>query len=481
RDRILGAMTLVCGPSCRSFRDDDVELARELAARAAVSLDHAQLLEAERMARLDAERREAASRLLARTSSLLASPRDYREGLRRFSDILVPELADLCVVLVLEEAGGLEWVALRHADPEGQVVLEEARAQYDPTGNPRSLVLEVLAGERAVIVDEVTAASFDRRLGGQAGEAVVRELDLRSLALVPLRARGRRIGVLVLGRTSRSGRSFGEDDRLFLEEVALRAAVAVDNADLLRDAHEARREAEEASRAKNDFLAVMSHELRTPLNAIVGYGDLLDSEVAGPITADQRKHLSRLRASAWHLLDLIEEILSLSKIEAGKVELEWEEVDAADLAREAADLIRPEAKRKELSLRVDGPGRAVRVETDRSRVRQVLVNLLSNAVKFTDAGFIVLSWEAAGQDEVRFHVRDTGPGIPAEEQDAIFEAFSRAGEGGEQRGGTGLGLAVCRRFARLLGGDVTVESDPGEGSVFTVRLPASRDGTSRDG
>jgi PAS domain S-box-containing protein len=234
----------------------------------------------------------------------------------------------------------------------------------------------------------------------------------------------------------------------------------------------------EATKAKDQFLAVMSHELRTPINAIMGYSDLLDLGVKGPLNDDQRAMLARVRETSRHLLGLINEVLDLAKIGAGRMDLVLAELDVEEIVERAAQQILPQATEKGLTLDVKAPDAngAVCVNADETRLTQIIINLMSNAVKFTKSGGVTISY-ADNDGEVAIHVSDTGPGIPPDQADRIFEEFYQV-EGGLSRvsGGTGLGLAIARRFARLMGGDVRVESQVGRGSTFTVLLPSAEHG-----
>jgi signal transduction histidine kinase len=279
------------------------------------------------------------------------------------------------------------------------------------------------------------------------------------------------IGVLMtlVLRSARALRDTDRDRQAVLEREAA-AAQAV------RDALAT---AEKASRAKSDFLAVMSHELRTPLNAIIGYASLLSDGVTAPVSDAQKTQLERIKGSASHLVGLIDEILTLSRIEAGREDLRPQTVSVASMLDAAAAMAAPLAAAKKLSFSIDPPGDSLVVETDQGKARQILVNLLSNALKFTERGQVAM--RAVPDDGyVRFEVRDTGIGIAPEHLDRIFEEFWQVEQPTTRRaGGSGLGLSVSRRLAALLGGALSVESRVGEGSTFTLRLPRHWDGPPR--
>jgi signal transduction histidine kinase len=225
---------------------------------------------------------------------------------------------------------------------------------------------------------------------------------------------------------------------------------------------------EEANRVKASFLARVSHELRTPLNSILGYAELLTGQVAGQLNPKQREHVARIEAGTHHLIDLIEEILSFARLDAGRERLFITTADASSLAREAADLVEPLAQQAGLSFDLSTPSAALPMETDAPKVRQILLNLLSNAIKFTEAGGVRLE-VTRGLSQVVFTVRDTGVGIASDKREHIFEPFRQLTTRIES--GTGLGLSVSRQLARLLGGELTVESIPQKGSAFILRLP----------
>lgn len=282
-----------------------------------------------------------------------------------------------------------------------------------------------------------------------------------SLTISPiLNSAGRMIGA------SKTARNITEGKR---RQKALEIARA--EAEKARaEAEAARDEAQEANRAKSTFLATVSHELRTPLNAIIGYSELLDAEVGGPLSDAQRQQLDRIDASSRHLLDIIEEILTFSRVEAGREEVHIEAVELSELVHSTANLVEPLAAANGLQLQVDCSGGGT-LHTDALKVRQILLNLLSNAIKFTNEGEIHLEAGFEGGQAV-FRVRDTGIGIEEKDLERIFDAFRQVDQNLNRRaGGTGLGLTVTRQLTDLLNGTTEVESTPGEGSTFTVRLP----------
>ena len=277
------------------------------------------------------------------------------------------------------------------------------------------------------------------------------------------------------------------DEGTFAGVVCVLAEIT-DQMQLVEGERAARAEADAANHAKSEFLAMMSHEIRTPINAIMGYADLLDAGIAGELSGEQHEFLERLRASSTHLLGLVNDVLDLSKIDAGQMTVRREPCGTRQVIDAAAALIRPQAEARGIELETNAKCADLPFSGDEHRTRQILVNLLSNAVKFTAPGGSVtvtcspedaLPGDAGARGVARrgpwvcISVEDTGIGIAPEQQGAVFEPFVQ-GEQGKTRshGGTGLGLTISRRLARLMGGDLTLESTPGEGSKFTIWLPA---------
>ncbi|HLU24748.1 MAG TPA: GAF domain-containing sensor histidine kinase [Longimicrobiales bacterium] len=431
----------------------------------------------DRTTRAIAEAAERRSAFLSEASRALAASLNYDVTLANLAALHVPAFADYCLIYLLEEDGSrIRLAAAAHIDPALVSVVQEVAARHPPpVGSKGNAVSRVIGSGKPEFVTDVIRDVPDLLCEDPAAAEQLADFAPRSYMVVPLTGQTATVGAMVLGLTD-SGRRYGAADLAFAEDLARRAAFAVDNARLYEAALA-------ASKAKSDFLAVMSHELKTPLTTIVACTDLLEAEIAGPLNKEQRDQLGHILASAMHLLQLIDEILSFSRMEAGRerVQLEW--VELQEFVNETAVLIRPVALDKGLNFRVRAPEEPIRIETDPSKVRQILLNLLSNAVKFTDRGEVSLeAWQEGA--EVVFRVRDTGIGIAPDQLERIFEPFWQVEQSASRRaGGTGLGLSVARRLARLLGGDVTVESEPGVGSVFVVRIPAhpSSNGTAEEG
>jgi PAS domain S-box-containing protein len=470
-----------------SFRDaivvgsEDRELLLAVARQCAQAVRRATLFDAEAVARASAEAAGRRLAFLAEASAALSSL-DYEETLQHIAKLAVPFFADYVDIDLLDDSGNIHRVASAHVDPVKDAVLRRMWRYY-PRADADHPLRKAAASAAPTIVAEVDDGWLQGLARSPEHLADLRALDPRSVIIVPLAARGDTSGLVTFARSD-SGRRYSPDDVSLATEIGRRAATAVDNARLYRQSESARREAEAASRAKGQFLAVMSHELRTPLNAIIGYSELVELGVHGPVTAAQRDAMTRVRRSGQHLLSLVNNVLNLERSETGQLETDFAPLTVAQLFEDADALTRPQAEAKGLTLSVDVPPADLVVLGEREKARQVLVNLLSNAVKFTGAGGrIALSYETE-PDVVRLRVTDSGVGIPADALERIFEPFvqldiglTRAAEG------AGLGLAISRRLARLMGGDLTVESEPGRGSTFTfslVRVPADEIGVRLD-
>jgi signal transduction histidine kinase len=264
---------------------------------------------------------------------------------------------------------------------------------------------------------------------------------------------------------------FSPETIQLLQTFATQSALAIQNARLFREIEDKSRQLEVTSQHKSEFLANMSHELRTPLNAIIGFSQVLQDEMVGPVNEKQAEYLDDIVSSGNHLLSLINDVLDLSKVEAGQVELEMHPFSLREAIERGVVMVRERATEDGVRVAFAADPEVDVVDGDERRIKQVIFNLLSNAVKFTPAGGEVDVSATRVNGEVRVSVADTGPGIAPGDRDRIFEEFQQSETGVGQREGTGLGLALSKRFVELHGGRIWLESELGHGSTFTFALP----------
>jgi signal transduction histidine kinase len=413
-------------------------------------------------ARDEAIASEAHMRLIDEASRVLASSLDYQTTVTAVARLAVPTFADWSVVDLLVD-GKIEQLAIAHVDPAKVKWARELASRYPPNPDaPAGAPAVIRTGEPQfvpVVTDEMLQASAR----DAENLAILREMDVGSAMIVPIATRGATLGALTLVRT---GHDNPYDEREFVVALDLgrRAAAAIDNAWLYRAALA-------ANQAKANFLATMSHELRTPLTAIIGYEELLAEGVTGSVTEPQREQLQRIKVSAMQLLALIEEILLYARVEAGRETVRVEPVVVRGVVDDALGFVAPTAGRRDIHLGSDSIDPSLQLETDSGKLRQMLVNLLANAVKFTEHGEVTVRAFADG-DHVVFEVQDTGIGIEPGHLANIFDPFWQVEQHTTRTaGGSGLGLAVTRNLATLLGGTVTVDSTVGVGSTFRITLP----------
>jgi len=298
------------------------------------------------------------------------------------------------------------------------------------------------------------------------------QIGLRALLAVPLIAEDRLVGALIVMR-KRTG-TFAAEEVALLQTFATQSALAIQNARLFREIEDKSRQLEVASQHKSEFLANMSHELRTPLNAIIGFSEVLSDRMFGELNEKQEEYLKDIYASGTHLLSLINDILDLSKIEAGRMELELTDFDLPTAIENALMLVRERAGRRSIALQTNIDNRLGQIQADERKVRQVVLNLLSNAIKFTPEGGRIDVGAVRKDGSVEVSVADTGIGIAPEDQEKVFEEFRQVGTAAKKIEGTGLGLTLCRKFVELHGGRIWVKSQEGVGSTFTFTIPLRR-------
>lgn len=416
--------------------------------------------------------------LLARVGVMTQIKRSYDElkAIARVSDTLVrtlepAELARLFVEQIREvfrADAALLQVAGRDEDATGLTAAIGFRSDGGELEAFGSALLQQL-GDRPDEPVDVLAL-------GDAGE-IARIHRFASAIGVRVDPTDGKPPVLLAGFAERQDAFRGPSDAALLHLLANQAITALDHALLHARTREQAEHLARAMSERSRFFASMSHELRTPINAVMGYGQLLEDEAYGPLEEKQAHAVGRIRRSAQHLLELVNDVLDISKIEAGKLEIIPEPTDIGALLRDTLTSLHLQAEEKDLELSVDAPA-SLSISTDPARLRQILLNLLSNAIKFTDEGSVQVAvvpldgTEDPADPVVEIRVTDTGPGIDPTDQRRVFNEFEQV-EGSASSGGTGLGLAISLRLAHLLGGELTLVSRPGEGSAFTLRLPAT--------
>jgi len=439
--------------------------------------------------------------ILIKVSQLLSSPEKIEDLLQKILDLIFDIMeAEYVAILMTSEGGSLEPTVAKSRRPGESGGFSSTIAKY------------VLDKNVSVLSSDASKDSrFDKAMS-------ILSQSIRSSMCVPLRVKERVIGVIYVDNRTVSDR-FAEEELEFLTGLANQAAIALENSMLyrqleeearqreqnlimqvqertknlseaLREAETERKEAErqqqiaelamaaatDANLAKSQFLANMSHELRTPLNAIIGYSEILQEE-SEELGLDQLSpDIKKIRTAAQHLLALINDILDLSKIEAGKMDLYLEDFSLFNLVRDVTSTIQPLVEKNSNRLEVNCSEEVGKMRADLTRIRQILFNLLSNAAKFTEHGIIRLDVsreDLKGVAWISFRVKDSGIGMSPENLKKVFQPFAQADASTTRKyGGTGLGLAISRRFCEMMGGDITVESEPGVGSTFIVMLPA---------
>lgn len=412
-------------------------------------------------ARRRAEAAERRALLLAEASHVLASSLDYQTTLALLCRTVVPQLADFCVVDVLEEGGVVARVGAAHVEPDKEAILREAvhaRAPEMATDHP---ILAALTEGRRTLATDITPEMVGAILAEDEHRAAVIELAPRSLIAVPLLAAGRVLGALVLVYAN-SGRRYDEEDLDLAGELARRAGLTIENARLYD-------RAEEATRDRDDLLAIVAHDLRNPLSTVKMASELL---IEAATTDPQRKHSKMVGRAADHMQRLIEDLLEVSRIERGNLSIELGPQRVGPVIREVVTMLAPLAATGGILLDSDVSDDLPLAEMDGSRILQVLSNLVGNALKFTpEGGRVRVACDLADGD-LRISVSDTGNGIPPDQISHVFGRFWQANDA--DRRGIGLGLSIVRGIVDAHGGRVWVESEVGVGTTFHFTLPASR-------
>jgi signal transduction histidine kinase len=459
--RVLGVITIY-RHEVRPFTDNQVALIETFADQAVIAIENVRLF----------------NELRARTEQLTRSVSELKalgEVGRAVSSTLDLETVLATIVSRATELAGLDGGSIwEYDDARGEFLLHATnrlpgelvdvlRASPIRRGEG-ALGRLAVTGEPVEIADIANERSYPGRL-----RAILTRHGYRSVLAVPLLREDQLLGALAVNRSTPGG--FAAEIVDLMKTFATQSALAIQNARLFREIEHKSRELETASRHKSEFLANMSHELRTPLNAIIGFSEVLSEQMFGPINDKQAEYLRDILESGRHLLALINDILDLSKIEAGRMELEAADFDLPGTIENALILVRERAGRHGIELVHEVDCELGSIRADQRKVKQVLLNLLTNALKFTPDGGRVEVCARALDGVAEISVADTGVGIAPEDQAAVFEEFRQVGTAAKKVEGTGLGLAISRKFIELHGGRIWVTSAPGAGSTFAFTLP----------
>ncbi len=462
RSRPLGFLIARYVPGAGPTADDE-QLFKIIANQMAIAIENCRLYETERAAHAAADVDRGRHAFLARAGVVLGRSLDYGSTVMAIAQLAVPDLADLCLVDVVEDDGTVRRSVVSAGDPAREELAATLR-RFPP--DPRSFdpVIEALRTQRPALAGRVPDSLLPAVARDAEHLAVLRALAPRSVMIVPMVARGRALGAITLCVTA-SEREYTPADLAVAEELAARAALALDNARLYRELHD-------ADRNKDMFLATLAHELRTPLAPILNAMAIVRRYEGGePVVRRAREVVER---QVRHQARILDDLLDLARTGHGKIQLHRTEVDVRSALDEALELVRPLVDERGQAVVVTAPAEPLVLTADATRLVQILANLLVNASKFTPAGgqiFVALERE---REHAVVRVRDTGSGIEPTLLPRIFDPFFQAGAGPGRGAGVGIGLALVRRLAELHGGSVEARSPgAGQGSEFVVRLPAA--------
>jgi GAF domain-containing protein len=465
-NELLGAI-VIYRREVRPFTDSHIALMETFADQAAIAIENVRLFTELRARTQELTRSVGQLTALGEVGRAVSSTLDLETVLTTIVSRAV-QLSGLDGGVVFEYDEAAEEFLQRVATETGGTLAEVRRTARFRKGEG-VLGRTALTLEPVQVPDITIPGAYESRLR----ENLI-ESGIRAILAVPMVREDRLIGCLAVTRNHPG--EFPSETIELLRTFATQSALAIQNARLFREIEEKSRQLEVASQHKSEFLANMSHELRTPLNAIIGFSEVLSDRMFGELNEKQEEYLKDIYASGTHLLSLINDILDLSKIEAGRMELELTDFHLPTALDNALTLVRERAGRRSITLQMSADEQLGEVRADERKIRQVVLNLLSNAIKFTPEGGRIEVAAVTKDGSMEVTVSDTGVGIAPEDQEAVFEEFRQVGTADKKAEGTGLGLTLCRKFIELHGGRIWVTSQVGVGSTFTFTIPVRRDG-----
>jgi PAS domain S-box-containing protein len=437
---------------------------RDVTARRQAELQ-AHELAREQAARAEAEHAEHRAALLAEASRVLSASFDYQTTLAALVRLAVPSLADYCALDIVEDGDRFDRIGEAHVDPTKSQLLREVATFPRSSLTPHHPLMRVMTNGEPVLEREVTPAFIRLSFAEDGQRKIVEALGPRSLICVPLASSGPPLGALTLVTSDASGRRFSIADLSLAADLARRAAIVVEHARLFN-------EAQQATRARDDVLAVVAHDLRNPLNTVSMAVSLM-LESTPPERVQERRQVEIVRRAADRMNRMIQDLLDVKRMEAGRLAIDVKAESPVSLINDTIDMLRPIASGSTIRLEANVEEGLPQVLADSARIQQVLSNLVGNAVKFTPRNGRVSITAEPADGEVRFGVIDTGPGIPAEQLPHIFGRFWQAQP--SDRRGIGLGLAIAKGIVEAHKGKIWVESHVGLGSTFYFTLPTAPD------
>jgi signal transduction histidine kinase len=459
----IGAL-LIRRAEVRPFSEKQISLLKTFADQAVIAIENVRLFQELQALTQELARSVGELKALGEVGQAVSSTLDLETVLTRIASHAV-QLTGAAGGVIYEYDEESEEFRLRGSHQIEKEFVEALRASPIHLGGG---ALGQAAFARAPV--EVADILDEREFSATRMRPVLRQLGYRSLLAVPLLREEQIMGGLTIFR--RTPGSFPPEVVNLLQTFATQSVLAIQNARLFREIEDKSRQIEAANRHKSEFLANMSHELRTPLNAIIGFSEVLQERLFGELNEKQAEYTQDILTSGQHLLSLINEILDLSKVEAGRMELELATFDLPLAIDNARTFVRERATKHGITLDVDVDERLGDYVGDERKIKQILLNLLSNAVKFTPEGGRIGIHASKTNGTVEISVSDTGIGIPPDDQTTIFEEFRQVGgDYAQKKEGTGLGLTLAKKFVELHGGKIWVESEVGKGSTFTFTLP----------